>query len=97
MDWVILFLLLGVLAYLVVISRQLDDVKRRQRQTLQSLNQFRTRQTSVAQGRVIQRGPTIDAQARTIRRDSNDIPATGRMSRAIHRTKVDYARTDTDD
>lgn len=96
MDWVLLVLGLMILAYLVYVARQVDDVKRRQRQTLTLLSRATTRQSSVANRPTMQRSPQVDAKARTVRRDSNDLEATGRMSMAVHRKKVDFASTESD-
>jgi len=97
MDWVILFFVLVVLGMQIYTQRQLDDVRRRQRQTLNALDQFRTRQGSIAQGRRTSAVPSVDTRVVTTHRDSDDLPVTGRMSMAVHRDKRDYDRADTDD
>jgi hypothetical protein len=49
------------------------------------LKQFRARQTKIkiARGSI----PIVDAVAKTNRRDTSDLPSTGRMSQAIHRRR----------
>lgn len=38
--------------------------------------------------------PPIDAKARTTKRDTDDLPPTGRMSTGIHRRRSDVGSTD---
>lgn len=97
MDWVILFLLLVVLVYQVIIMRRLDDIVRRLKMILTKLDESRTRQGNVTSRRTSEGSPKIDAKARVIRRDTMDLPVTGRISRAVKREKRDYARADADD
>lgn len=54
------------------------------------------RSTPIAQARAHHRVPGVDATARTTRRDSNDLPLTGRMSQGVKRVRYD-ARTSNDD
>jgi hypothetical protein len=42
------------------------------------------------------RVPGVDARARTTRRDSDDLPATGRMSQGVHRKRTDARKPDDD-
>ena len=86
MDWVLLVLLLIILVYLVILHRRFDGVDEK----LRVLNtKFSTRQSSVASRRASTGTPIVDAKARTTRRDSNDLPTTGRMSDGLHRRKRD--------
>lgn len=86
MDWVIIALLLIILAYLVILHRRLDGVENK----LRVMNsKFSTRQTGVAHRRSTESIPHVDARARTVRRDTHDLPVTGRMSDGLHRRKRD--------
>jgi len=38
--------------------------------------------------------PIVDARAVTVRRDTDDLPLTGRMSTGLHRRKRDYGAAD---
>lgn len=96
MDWVITFLVLVLVVYMVLLMRQLDDLRAKQSAILAQLDQFRTRQSAIAQHRNAQRGPPVDVRAKTSRRDSDDLPVTGHMTTALHREKRVYERTDAD-
>lgn len=97
MDWVIVFLLGVVLVMQIITMRSLDDIRRRQRQTMASLDSLRTRQSSIATQRTSQQRPQVDVRSRTVRRDTDDLPATGRMSTAVHRKRIDFASPTADD
>lgn len=86
-DWVIdlvtllilgrlVMILLRIEKWMSIISRKVDEQK--------------ARQSSIAARRASTSTPSVDAKARTTKRDSNDLPATGRMSMGIHRKKRDY-------
>ena len=88
MDWVIL-------VGLVWIAIGQFRIERRFHTMSQELRAFRTRQSQVAQARMNRPGPTIQ-KARTTVRDTNDLPATGRMVAGVKMSKVNNARN-TDD
>lgn len=79
MDFLLLGLGLAALVYLILIHRQLRQID--VRLTI-FLNRLNSRQASV---RGIQKtshaSPPIDARARTTRRDTDDLPRTGRMGK----------------
>lgn len=51
------------------------------------LMQMSTRKNTTTQQRVTRKNPQVDFTARTTKRDSHDLPATGRMSQGLHREK----------
>lgn len=97
MDWFIAITLVLIFVMLFLMNRRLTKIEERQKVTLSQLNLFRARQASTAH-RVSHGGAVqIDAHGRTTRRDTSDLPATGRMSTAVHREKRDYGRAAADD
>lgn len=69
---------------------------RQYRQLDQKINRFASRQSDIRWKRRESRIPSVDAQARTTSRDSDDLPATGRMSTGVHRKKRTHARAEDD-
>jgi hypothetical protein len=52
--------------------------------------------SSVPVSRAPHRPPGVDAHARTTRRDTDDLPHTGRMSQGVKRVKSNARKTDDD-
>lgn len=82
MDWVILGVL--VLAF-VSISRRLTLLEQRVRVNNELILSNRPRQFSNSPRKVHQASPGVDSRGRTTRRDTNDLPATGRQSKMTKR------------
>ena len=70
---------------------------RRQVEKLQvQLNVLRTRQGKISSERASRSAPKVDSIARTIIRDSDDLPKTGRMAVGLHRKRVDHGSVNHD-
>lgn len=58
----------------------------------QQINKIRSdiaaRQAQIAHARSTRQVPHVDAKARTVQRDTDDLPVTGRMSQGVKRVKV---------
>lgn len=89
MEWLTL-LLLGLIGVGQIRTAH------RVRQLDQKVNRFATRQSDIRWKRRENRTPSVDARARTVSRDSNDLNATGRMSTGVHRKKRIHARAEDD-
>jgi len=79
MDFLLLALGLAILAYQVRIYRQLKELDRRNRMLLQrsTARQGGVRGIQIAS----HASPHIDARARTTKRDTDDLPRTGRLGK----------------
>lgn len=90
MDWVIVVIQLVVLVMLLRIAAQLRDVKDRLRVISTKVDEQKARQSQITARRASSSTPQVDAKARTTKRDTDDLPLTGRMSMGVHRKKRDY-------
>lgn len=86
MIWLVWIVLLILSIALLAVSRRL-----RQAEVLIMAHslQLRTRQGRSESQVVSNRNPRVDSRARTTKRDSFDLPLTGRMSQAIVRKRSD--------
>jgi len=96
MDWVIVTLQVIIVIYLVVLSRDIAKLGVEVRKLRHEMEKWRVRQSKI-KSRVANTGiPVVDATVRTIRRDTDDLPLTGRMSTGLHRKKRDFGTTNDD-
>lgn len=91
MIWVIGILLFVAFGLLIAALLQLRAVNAKLQKVNVQLTHLTdlqvTRQARIAMARSVGRPPGVDAAARTTRRDSHDLPLTGRQGRiAIRRT-----------
>jgi len=91
--WVIV-VVLALMA--VALATLFERTKRLQDDINRLRSEAAARKSSIAQARTTRKPPGVDAHAVTTRRDTNDLPLTGRMSQGIKRVRTD-ARIDTDD
>lgn len=96
MDEITAVLMLFVLLVQVLILRRLARVEDKIRAHNTLLEGFRTRQGRLAGTRTTQATPRIDSKARTTRRDTADLPTTGRQSMGVHRVRSNGGRIDSD-
>ena len=96
MEWVLLFLMLALLAFAVLILRKLDKVEGRLQFIINQLRNLSPTQSAIRSGFRTEGKPSVDARAVTTRRDSHDLPTTGRMSIGLHRNRRDFDGIDTD-
>lgn len=68
-------------AWVKVLQRQIDTAR-------SEIFALKPRTGAVAHARTSRGVPTVDAHARTTRRDSDDLPTTGRMSQGVKRVKT---------
>lgn len=80
----------------VAVAVLFDRTKRLQDEINRLRSEAASRKSSIAQARAIRKPPGVDAHAVTTRRDTNDLPLTGRMSQGVKRVRTN-ARIDTDD
>jgi hypothetical protein len=94
----LLIAILGILALvgIAVLWRKMEDLRDDIFTLRSDIAKLRGHNGTVMERRTNSSTPKVDAKARTTRRDTADLPATGRMSVAVHRRKRDYDR-DTDD
>ena len=89
-----------LLAGLLILAVSVAVLAERQRRFRRELDQLRSesaaRNASVAARRTHRASPGVDAAGRTTRRDSDDLPLTGRMSQGVQRVRR-YGRTGSDD
>lgn len=85
MDWVILFLLVIILGYLIILHRHLDKISAGITRIQSGLIALRVRQGQVTQRKQSNPIPHVDSRARVTKRDTPDLPLTGRMGVAIKR------------
>lgn len=88
MIWVVLTII--AVAVVTLIAMQVSmrrDVKKLDVRLQYHIVSTSTRQSRVVNQVVTRRNPQVDAVARTVKRDSNDLPLTGRMSTGVHRKK----------
>lgn len=86
MDIMLLIICALLIFAIVVLWGQIRDLR-------SDLLQVRSELASTKQARIrsfVQSTatPHVDAKARTVTRDSHDLPATGRMSQGVHRKKT---------
>lgn len=79
-------LILVWMALILVIVLQVLTYNRMER-IERDIEVFRVRQGRIAGSRASTAVPKVDSRARTTRRDTPDLPATGRMSTAVHRQR----------
>jgi hypothetical protein len=93
MDGLIIFLLIVVIA---MVGRLMWDIRRLHEQLRKHDIHTRVRQGEISRQKMNHATPTIDSRARTSVRDTDDLPATGRMSQGLSRRKNHDRHTDDD-
>lgn len=83
MEWLV-FIWILILVLQVMNYRQLSKLRAQLTHVEMQLNGFRVRQGKIASRKSSSKPPGVDAKARTVRRDTDDLPATGRMSNGLH-------------
>lgn len=85
MDAIIVLLLLAIFVCMVVLIRHTNDLRHQTRKLNQA---HQSRQVDLTTKRVGHTStPTVDARARTTKRDTADLPLTGRQSIGLKRTR----------
>ena len=80
MDWIILLVLIAAIIHTEWRYRKLKQAAHKDARAVASL--FQSRISTIRMGQRSIQDPEVDFQPRTTRRDTPDIPATGRMSSA---------------
>jgi hypothetical protein len=90
-------LIIAVLA-LSVATAMLFEKLRQLKETISELVvKNEARNSAIAAQRAHRGVPGVDAKARTTRRDTDDLPRTGRMSQGVRRVRSDAQRNNLDD
>ena len=79
MDLVIILLLIATIIHTELRFRWLRKTDKLEHGAIGTL--LRARQSSIKQQRIHQQNPDVDFQPKTVKRDSDDIPLTGRVGR----------------
>lgn len=95
-TWPWLVLLLASIVIQIITMRRLSRVEDKLRHNNMLIEGLRTHQSSIARSKTSTASPTVDSRARTTRRDTADLPATGRMSQGVHRIRSNGGRIDSD-
>lgn len=91
------YILLFVLLVIVVMQFRLASTLKLMIKRLDGVEaMFRVRQGQIGRQKAVTKNPTVDSKARTVVRDTDDLPLTGRMSTGIHRVRSTDARIDYD-
>lgn len=96
MIWLVWIAILVLVVVQVKLWRSMKETRAKVDAHGTMLIQMSARTSHTVQQRVSRKNPQVDAAARTTKRDSHDLPLTGRMSQGLHREKSNSVRL-TDD
>lgn len=95
MEWVLLFCLVVIIAFTILTLRKLDRMEEQHRFIINQLRMLLPSQHRIKSEFRSEGSPGVE-RAVTTRRDSNDLPATGRMKQGVHFTRRDFDRINPD-
>ena len=78
---------IALIAIFVAQIKILSGVKSLGNRLSELENSLRVRQGNISSQRATRANPKVDSKARTVVRDTHDLPLTGRMSQGVHRKK----------
>lgn len=97
MDWLVWITEVTIVFLIFILLRRIDELKLEMMKVREVVAGLRGHNGTIASRKASSSTPTIDARGRTVIRDTDDLPLTGRMSVAVHREKKDYERHTDDD
>jgi hypothetical protein len=94
MDWALLVMQFILLAYFIMLGKEITQLGVELRKLREELDKFRVRQSKIKSRPRNEGTPIVDARAITTQRDTDDLPLTGRQGIGLHRRKRDYGTAD---
>lgn len=95
MEWVLLFCLLVVIVFTILTLRKLDRMEEQHRFIINQLRSLLPTQSRVKSEYRSDSQPRVE-RAVTTRRDTDDLPTTGRMKPGLRFTRRDFDSLDSD-
>lgn len=99
MEWVLAIIATIVvinLVYLIAVWRMVIQLGVELKTLKPMILAGKPKQARIKSKQASQGIPVVDAKAVTVRRDTDDLPLTGRMSTGVHRKKMDFGAANDD-
>ena len=87
MTWLVWIILAVAIISMIVVFGIINEIRALQVQMDLLERSVRVRHGKISSKRVSRGNPQVDSKARTVTRDTHDLPLTGRMSQGVHREK----------